>query len=146
MTGWCWPPGAGRGTCPVRQGLTASSRCERSTMRNGSGGPSRPAAPVSLWWGPGSSGRRWRRRPGRRCEHWTNAVEQASAAAAGLLHQDAADPYIAVPYFWSDQYGVKIQLVGDVHPHDEVRWDDDDQVALYTRAGRLSAALGFNRM
>jgi NADPH-dependent 2,4-dienoyl-CoA reductase/sulfur reductase-like enzyme len=45
-------------------------------------------------------------------EHWTNAVEQAQIAALamlGLSPEVATDP---IPYFWSDQFGVKLQFVG----------------------------------
>jgi len=49
---------------------------------------------------------------GIRLEHWENAVLQGEAAALSLLHGDAAEPYAPVPFFWSDQYDVKLQLVG----------------------------------
>ena len=48
-------------------------------------------------------------------EHWTNAAEPGVAAARNLLAgRDGADPYSPVPYFWSDQYDTKIQMIG--HP------------------------------
>jgi len=47
-----------------------------------------------------------------RLEHWENAVLQGEAAALSLLHGEAAEPYAPVPFFWSDQYDVKLQLVG----------------------------------
>ena len=86
-----------------------------------------------------------------RVEHWTNATEQGRAAALNLLAGPAdATPFAPVPYFWSDQYGVKIQLVGHVRPDDEVRVvhgsiDDRKFVALYRRGARLVGALGFDR-
>ena len=86
-----------------------------------------------------------------RVEHWTNATEQGRAAALNLLAGPAdATPFAPVPYFWSDQYGVKIQLVGHVRPDDEVRVvhgsiDDRRLVALYRRGARLVGALGFDR-
>jgi hypothetical protein len=54
-----------------------------------------------------------------------------------------------VPYFWSDQYDTKIQLVGHPTPGDEVRVvhgsiEDRRFVALYGHQGRLRAALGFS--
>ena len=55
-----------------------------------------------------------------RIEHWTNAVDQAEAAARTLLEGDAAPAYAPTPYFWSDQFGVKIQFVGETRPGDEV--------------------------
>jgi NADPH-dependent 2,4-dienoyl-CoA reductase/sulfur reductase-like enzyme len=56
-----------------------------------------------------------------RCEHWTHATEQADAAMASLLAGEGpCPPFAPVPYFWSDQYGVKIQLAGRVRPGDEL--------------------------
>jgi len=48
-----------------------------------------------------------------RVEHWTNAVEQGVAAARTLLHgAGAATPYAALPSFWSDHFGTRLQSVG----------------------------------
>ncbi len=85
-----------------------------------------------------------------RVEHWTNAVEQADAAVAALLDGDAAPPFAPVPYFWSDQYDVKLQLAGRVAPGDTVRvvegsMEGRSLVALYGRAGRLRAVLTVNK-
>ena len=45
-----------------------------------------------------------------RLESVNNAMEQARIAAATLLGQDKT--YDAVPWFWSDQYDLKLQMVG----------------------------------
>lgn len=45
-----------------------------------------------------------------RHEHWTSATEQAAVVARDIL--GAAPPPAGVPYFWSDQLGLKIQLIG----------------------------------
>jgi 3-phenylpropionate/trans-cinnamate dioxygenase ferredoxin reductase component len=48
-----------------------------------------------------------------RVEHWTNAVEQAEYAAAVLLHgADGRHGYRSVPYFWSNQYDMHMQVAG----------------------------------
>ena len=48
-----------------------------------------------------------------RIEHWTVAVEQGQLAGRNaLVAPDERKPYDAPPYFWSDQYDVKIQAVG----------------------------------
>ncbi len=48
-----------------------------------------------------------------RIEHWSNAVEQGVAAARRLLHgPQAAAAYVAVPSFWSDHCGRRLQAVG----------------------------------
>ena len=86
-----------------------------------------------------------------RIEHWTNASDQGMAAARSLLAgRRRADPYTPVPYFWSDQYDTKIQVIGHPHPDDEIVVVDGSVeerrfVALYGRAGILTAALGFSR-
>jgi 3-phenylpropionate/trans-cinnamate dioxygenase ferredoxin reductase subunit len=86
-----------------------------------------------------------------RIEHWTNAVEQAGAAAERLLAGPAgARPFAPVPFVWSDQYDRKIQLAGRVSPQDEMRivhgsLAERRFVALFGRAGRLVGALAMNR-
>jgi 3-phenylpropionate/trans-cinnamate dioxygenase ferredoxin reductase subunit len=86
-----------------------------------------------------------------RIEHWTNAAEQGAVAARNLLAGRArAEPYVPVPYFWSDQYDVKIQVIGHPGPDDDVvvvdgAVADRRFVALYGRVGRLTGAVGFSR-
>jgi 3-phenylpropionate/trans-cinnamate dioxygenase ferredoxin reductase subunit len=86
-----------------------------------------------------------------RIEHWTNAAEQAVAAARNLLAgRDDAVAFTPVPYFWSDQYDTKIQVIGHPHPDDELvvvdgSLDERRFVALYGRRGRLTGAVGFSR-
>ncbi|HXQ44441.1 MAG TPA: FAD-dependent oxidoreductase [Acidimicrobiales bacterium] len=86
-----------------------------------------------------------------RIEHWTNAAEQGVAAARSLLAgRGGADAYSPVPYFWSDQYDTKIQVIGHPRPDDEIvvvegSLEERRFVALYGRGGRLTAALGFSR-
>jgi NADPH-dependent 2,4-dienoyl-CoA reductase/sulfur reductase-like enzyme len=85
-----------------------------------------------------------------RVEHWTNATEQGEAAARSLLEGESAPPYAPTPYFWSDQFGLKIQFVGETLPGDEVAIIEGDPaedrfLAAYGRDGRLVAALGVRR-
>jgi 3-phenylpropionate/trans-cinnamate dioxygenase ferredoxin reductase subunit len=86
-----------------------------------------------------------------RIEHWTNAVEQGTAAAEHLLAGPAAaKPFAPVPFVWSDQYDRKIQCAGRTSPQDEMRivhgsLAERRFVALFGRAGRLVGALGMNR-
>ena len=88
-----------------------------------------------------------------RVEHWTNASEQGAAAARSLLARAAGrepEPFAPVPYFWSDQYGLKIQFVGACAPDDEVvvvdgSTDDRRFVAIYGRGDRIVAALAVGR-
>ncbi|MFF0156243.1 NAD(P)/FAD-dependent oxidoreductase [Streptomyces sp. NPDC005263] len=81
-----------------------------------------------------------------RIEHRTNAAEQGMAAARNLLRPEARKPFAPVPYFWSDQYGMKIQAYGFLRGHDEVAVVDGDLgrcrfVALYRTGDRVSGAL-----
>ncbi|WP_327174763.1 FAD-dependent oxidoreductase [Streptomyces sp. NBC_01335] len=76
-----------------------------------------------------------------RIEHRTNAAEQGMAAARNLLDPGRARPFAPVPYFWSDQYGLRIQAYGHLGGHDEARVVDGDMgggpfVVAY-RTGRL---------
>ncbi len=49
-------------------------------------------------------------------------VEQGVAAATRIIDGDgAAKPFESVPFVWSDQYDLKIQVVGLPAPDDEVR-------------------------
>ena len=101
------------------------------------------AGDVARWPHPG-----WSRLA--RIEHWTNATEQGDAAARTLLEGDSAPAFAPVPYFWSDQFGLKVQFVGETVPGDEVSlvegsFDDERFLVAYGRAGRLVGALGIRR-
>jgi hypothetical protein len=76
-----------------------------------------------------------------------NATEMGTCAARNLLGgSEAFDP---VPYFWSDQYKVKLQVHGDLAADDTVTLEegaieDGKFVALFHRDGVPSAVLGWN--
>ncbi len=48
----------------------------------------------------------------RRNPSWTNAVEQARAAASALLRGDGATPYRPSRYYWTEQFGIDLKMVG----------------------------------
>ena len=83
----------------------------------------------------------------RRLESVQNAVEQAKSGAAWLMGKER--PFIATPWFWSDQYDVKLQMAGLSAGHDRsvVRGSPDDGAfsIFYWRGGRLVACDGVNR-
>ncbi|MFI6558858.1 NAD(P)/FAD-dependent oxidoreductase [Streptomyces sp. NPDC050534] len=87
----------------------------------------------------------------RRVEHWTGARERPDAAIATLLAGGAVEPGVPrPPYFWSDQYGVKIQFAGHMAGADSVTVeegaaDDRNVLAVYRRAGTPVAVLGMNQ-
>lgn len=55
----------------------------------------------------------------RRVEHWQGAIDMAKTAAKSLVAEltgiDPPSPYAAVPSFWSDQFGIRIQGIGAPH-------------------------------
>jgi 3-phenylpropionate/trans-cinnamate dioxygenase ferredoxin reductase subunit len=83
---------------------------------------------------------------GRRSEHWTNAGEQADRVAAAILGQEP--PPTQPAYWWSDQYDIKLQGLGAPGPDDDtdlIKWGPKARtVALYSRDGRLTGAVGFS--
>lgn len=60
---------------------------------------------VSAWFDPRSQ-RHLRR------EHWSSASDQAAIAAHAIVGLEAPRFLEAPPYFWTDQPGVKVQLLG----------------------------------
>jgi len=86
-----------------------------------------------------------------RAEHWTTAVDHARTVAANLSAEleggaSAVREANEVPYFWTDQYDVKLQLAGWVAGYDrfEVVRDGRRRAILYGRGRSLVAALGLN--
>lgn len=82
-----------------------------------------------------------------RVEQWLNAVDQGAHAARTLLGE--GEPYVGVPYFWSDQFDAKIRFVGRADASDQVevrRLSDRSLVALFGSAGCLRGALCVNAM
>jgi 3-phenylpropionate/trans-cinnamate dioxygenase ferredoxin reductase subunit len=77
-----------------------------------------------------------------RLESIPNAIEQARVAADTIMGKLIA--YAAIPWFWSDQYDLKLQAVGLADGHDQVvvRGDMDARsfIVFYLRAGVLIAA------
>jgi len=113
--------------------------CDSSCLALGGDGRVAAVGDVARWEHPrlGSS----------RIEHWTNASEQAAHAAKALLHgPEAAGPFEPVPYFWSNQFGKKLQFVGTRADGDDFEIvegsvDDGRWVAAYGRDGVTVAAL-----
>jgi 3-phenylpropionate/trans-cinnamate dioxygenase ferredoxin reductase subunit len=82
-----------------------------------------------------------------RLESVQNAVEQGRSAAAALLGTER--PFVAAPWFWSDQYDVKLQMAGLSAGHDQVVVRGEPVrrqfSAFYYREGRLIAVDSINR-
>ncbi len=81
-----------------------------------------------------------------RLESVQNAIDQGKAAAAAICEKPK--PYNAVPWFWSDQYDVKLQIAGLHSGHDQViirKLDADCSLAIfYLKDGRLLACDAIN--
>ncbi|GAA2206527.1 FAD-dependent oxidoreductase [Nonomuraea monospora] len=82
-----------------------------------------------------------------RLENRTNATEQAQIVAANVLGADR--PYEPIPYFWTDQYDIKIQAHGLLSAAAEVSIAEGDPeqgrfAALYHENGQVTGVLGWN--
>lgn len=82
-----------------------------------------------------------------RLESVPNAVEQARIAAKAIC--GSPSPYAPVPWFWSDQYDLKLQMAGLSQGYDQcvVRGEmaEASFVAFYLKSGKVLAADCVNR-
>ena len=79
-----------------------------------------------------------------RVEHWSNVAEQARVLVPAMLGQEPPEA-VVVPYFWSDQYDVKIQCLGEPEADDVVHVVEDDGrkfLAYYERDGVIAGVVG----
>ena len=78
-----------------------------------------------------------------RLESVGNAIDQAELVAENIL--GAAKDYVARPWFWSDQYDVKLQIAGLSTGHDRVVTRQGDGFSVWYYAGaRLIAVDAMN--
>lgn len=81
-----------------------------------------------------------------RLESWQNAQNQA--IAVGKLIAGAPEPYVDLPWFWTDQYEDNFQIVGAPERWDRLIWrgspDDDKFTAIYLLDGRVVAGNTLN--
>ncbi len=88
----------------------------------------------------------WRHTLGHqvRVEHWSNVADQARVLVPAMLGHEAPAT-VSVPYFWSDQYDVKIQCLGEPEATDIVHVVEDDGrkfLAFYERDGVVAGVVG----
>lgn len=76
-----------------------------------------------------------------RLESVQNAVDQAAVVARAIMGEDR--PYRATPWFWSNQYDLRLQTVGLSQGHDQVILRGDPKArafsVVYLKGGRLIA-------
>jgi 3-phenylpropionate/trans-cinnamate dioxygenase ferredoxin reductase subunit len=81
-----------------------------------------------------------------RVEHWEVARGQGQAIARSITHEPA--PYTTLPYFWSDQYDVSLEYIGNASGRDELLWRGDPDAlkfsVFYLREGLIEAVLSVN--
>ncbi len=82
-----------------------------------------------------------------RLESVQNAIDQAKAAAAAIVGK--AYVYDPVPWFWSDQYDIKLQITGLSQGHDTAELIGDPKnksfSVVYSQNGRLIAVDSINQ-
>jgi NADPH-dependent 2,4-dienoyl-CoA reductase/sulfur reductase-like enzyme len=83
----------------------------------------------------------------RHREHWQSAMTQGTTVARNVL--GAGTPWAEVPWCWSDQYGVNLQVCGEPRPDDRMvvrgTLDSGSFTAFFARDGVLSGAVGVDR-
>lgn len=82
-----------------------------------------------------------------RIEHWQVATDHAGALARHWMDAETSPPL--VPYFWSDQYGRKIQMLGHPRPDDAVtrvkETDEGQWLGVYSREGIVTGLVALNQ-
>jgi len=82
-----------------------------------------------------------------RLESWKNASDQGALVAKAILGKDAE--YTAIPWFWSDQYGRNIQILGliDRAPGEPIRREaaNGGFTWLWEGEGRLKGAVAVDQ-
>jgi NADPH-dependent 2,4-dienoyl-CoA reductase/sulfur reductase-like enzyme len=82
-----------------------------------------------------------------RVEHWDNAVEHGRVAMRNMMGK--LQPFIHVPYFFSDSFDLSYEFWGDAGGHDQVVYRgnmDQKQISVWwLKRQRLCAALIMNR-
>jgi 3-phenylpropionate/trans-cinnamate dioxygenase ferredoxin reductase component len=86
-----------------------------------------------------------------RIEHWQVAAEAGVAAGRNLMDgRTDAVPFTPIPYFWSDQYGIRVQVLGNPRGDDDIAItegtpEEGKFLAVFGRAGRLRAVMAIGK-
>jgi len=84
-----------------------------------------------------------------RIEHWEVATEHAGQLARYWTNGEGSTD-VTIPYFWSDQYGKKIQMLGHPRPSDDVVMVEGSReaakwLALFSREGYVTGAVSLSQ-
>ncbi|WP_209647719.1 NAD(P)/FAD-dependent oxidoreductase [Kibdelosporangium banguiense] len=81
-----------------------------------------------------------------RVEHWANALNQPAVAATNMLDGDAT--YDELPYFYTDQYDLGMEYIGDITGYDRVVFRGDvpgrEFIAFWLKDNRVLAGMNVN--
>ena len=81
-----------------------------------------------------------------RVEHWQVAQKQGAACGAALAGEP--QPYEELPWFWSDQYDINLQYLGNAQDFDQAMWRGDPESerfsVFYLKGGVIEAVLSVN--
>lgn len=82
-----------------------------------------------------------------RTEHFQNAQNQGPAAARAMIGRN--EPFREVPWFWSDQYDINLQMLGYTSPDEERvlrgSFEERNFIAFFLRGDHVLAAIALNR-
>lgn len=82
-----------------------------------------------------------------RIEHWRTAEQQGRIAGRAMAGKPTK--YDGVPFFWTDQAGLRLRYVGHAPEFDDIIYDgtpnDDSFLAYYIKDGKVLAASGIGR-
>lgn len=82
-----------------------------------------------------------------RIEHWQVAAQQGRIAAHNMLGQTV--PFATIPFFWTNQFDIKLRYVGHAESWDDVIVDGDVQegnfLAFYVHNQQVLAVVGNQR-
>ena len=131
-----WAEGSG---LEIADGIVCDATC-RASERVWAAGD------VAQWYNPAYAA-------SMRVEQWDNAVAMGEYVGKNLIaaSQDRPiEPYVSIPWFWSDQYEHKLQMAGRPSAADELVWQfggpgDDKFVVAFRDGDRCTAVLAMNR-
>ena len=113
----------------IDRGVITDANCRTSAD------PVFAAGDCARWWHPQYSEL-------CRAEHWDTANRHGAAVAKAVMGDEQS--FAPLPFFWSDQHGVKFQFAGRTQSWDEVRVGGDSPSefeARYYTAGDLTGVL-----